>query len=153
MSNDFGLDAELAVISLKSAVINTFEDMAFIEIVEDKQIEGVIYPHILSIDIVKPVSVSIYLFLTEELKSRIINNICQDNVGSNQANDCLLEILNVISGAFLTAYFGKNVDYKMEFPQMFVNIPDEEKNYSLILNFNGEGEPVMLILNSVRYHY
>jgi hypothetical protein len=161
LAQDPGLDTGRAGESLKNAVIKTFGEMAFIDIAELMQEEPAAdYSHILSIDIIKPVSVSIYLCLTDNLKRKIIDNIYSAEIDTpaggadtSQADDCLLEILNVLSGSFLTGYFGKNVDYKLEFPQMFVNIPEEEKHYTIALNFTGEGEPLKAVLNSVRYHY
>jgi hypothetical protein len=141
--------------SLTQAVIKTFEEMAFIDVVESPGASGNLkYENGFCIDLLKPISSKIILFLSEGLKKKIVENIFSTDTESlevNQGDDCILEILNVLAGKFLSAYYGKNIEYKLEFPQVFMDL--DEKDEYISVNLNAEGFDCKIILNTIRYRY
>ncbi len=122
------------------SVINTFEDMAFLDVIissERKEIST--YNNIVSIDIKKPFLGKFYWCFPENLKIPIIDNIMNDNIDNNHHDDelydCLLEIMNVMSGNILSEYFNHSVEYKIGFPNLIYNSHDEQYNDSIIKYF------------------
>lgn len=154
------LDVEKAKKAMLQAVVKTFSDMAFIETVQDpgKDVpdDAPMKDNIMMIDILKPVSATIVLYLTNTLKEKIIGNVYAEqieDVGENAKDDCLLEILNVLSGNFLNFYFGKSVDYKIELPQLLIGQDSDIERPFFEIIMNAEGLLFKVTLNSVRYRY
>jgi len=149
------LIADKAKEALTQAVIKTFEEMAFIDVVESSAVSGNLkYENGFCIDLLKPISSKIILFLSEGLKKKIVENIFSTDTESlevSQGDDCILEILNVLAGKFLSAYYGKNIEYKLEFPQVFMDL--DEKDEYISVNLNAEGFDCKIILNTIRYRY
>ena len=127
--------------ALVNSTIQTFSDMAFLEVIEDfGENNDSTYQNIVLIEILKPTYGSLYLLLPNELKNMITKNIYGDdfnNLKENDIDDCLLEILNVLAGNFLTSLFGNKAIYKIELPQVLIDFKKRE-DYNLI-RFNAEG--------------
>jgi hypothetical protein len=129
--------------SIVSMVIDTFSDMAFIDvnIITDKKIEND-YENVFAIDVIKPFRATIYILLSDLLKKNITNNIYgedSDKLRENELDDCLLEILNILSGKLLALYLDKSINYKIDFPRIIVDF--KKKNYENInyIVFDAEG--------------
>jgi CheY-specific phosphatase CheX len=154
------LDAGKAKKAMLQAVVKTFSDMAFVETVEDPSPAAAedqsMKENITIIDILKPVSATIILYISNQLKERIIANVYADqieDVGENAKDDCLLEVLNVLSGNFLNFYYGKSVDYKIELPQLLIGEESELAKPVFEIHMNAEGLFFKVAMNSVRYRY
>jgi hypothetical protein len=156
------IDSEKVRKAMVEAVIDTFENTAFIDAVPLDAIETKDFENILSIDILKPISSTIMLFISNPLKQKIIENIFSSievPLTENQKSDGILEILIILAGNFLMAYFNKPVEYKMELPQLVMNYNEKENGNRhnsknrLVLNFDAEGLPFRIAFKSVRYWY
>jgi len=103
--------------TLISAVIRTFSDMAFIDVEVLKEIpEELTCSHIIHISLSAPEHGEIALFLPSDCKRMIVENIYGSDwtsLNPTEIDDCLLEILNVLAGNFLTEYFGAEVKLNM----------------------------------------
>ena len=151
-----GMNREQASEAMKQAVIKTYSDMVFLDVAENPDMEiPAHFSYVLGIDILKPLSGTIVMYLSEDLKTRIVENIYYEplKINQNDRDDCLLEILNVLAGSFLTIYFGKELNYKMKLPELFVDYLENGNDNFVLLNFNAEGLPFQVILKSVRYRY
>ncbi len=151
------LKAEKAKEALSLSVVKTFEEIAFMDVVEtaDISMEN-IYENVFSIDILKPVSGKIFIMLQDWLKDSVIKNIYVNQSGKlkdNEKDDCLLEILNVIAGEFLSRYFGKGSEYKIELPQVYIDYKEGDEKPFVDIFFDAEGLPFRVFLNTIRYRY
>lgn len=124
------------------AVLQTFEEMAFIQVVEDtSKTDKIAFQNCFKIDILEPFEASMVLFFTDSLKQMAGQNIYSSENSSlqeNQLDDCFLEILNVLTGNFLNRYCeGKS--YKVDLPEMILELSEvHKKKDSLDLIFNAE---------------
>jgi len=118
------MDFDKIKTSLISAVTNTLSDMAFLDVAVIKNnFEDQMNENILKINVLEPVYGKIYLNLSDKTKKLIISNIYgnDEKLTSNEEEDGILEVLNVITGNFMLEYFGKDQIYKIDFPTLLVN--------------------------------
>lgn len=157
-ANEFEtIEPEKAGRSLSAAVIQSMSEMVFLDVLEQPVPNGsAYYENAFSIDILKPLSAKLVLYIPDLLKNRIIKNIYPGDdisITPNVEDDCLLEILNVLTGNFLTEYFGRKVTTKIELPEMYIGDMKNESEPIVSLSFDGEGVTFKVDLMSVRYHY
>ncbi len=143
----------------KEAMIKTiesvFSDMVFIDTLHlDEKPEGFAYTQILYIDIISPSSGYIIAYLPLDLRKTIVETIHStdwDEMHATEIDDCLLEILNVIAGNFMTELLGGNVKYNISFPAVNYDEEDIEniKN-SQEIYFDAEGASfrINVLINS-----
>ncbi len=144
---------------IEEAMIKTiesvFSDMIFIDTlhVEDKP-DSFDYTQILYIDIVSPQTGYIIAYLPLELRKTIVETIHStdwDDMHASEIDDCLLEILNVIAGNFMTELLGRDIKYNISFPAVNYDEEDiENLNKSQELFFSAEGPifRINILLNS-----
>ncbi len=142
---------------MKEAVINgvkkTFEEMAFIDIdyVDDKKTD-VNYKHILFVNILEPIFGKIALYLPYECKRLIIENIYSKDMKdlhADEADDCQLELLNVLVGNILSFLYKKKKKYKLDLPKILFDefeIAWNKKNVNMYF-FNAEGFNIKLLID------
>lgn len=104
-------------------VVKTFGDMAFMEVIDkfDENCMKSDVSCILEIEFSEPENGWLYLFLPKELKKHIVENIYGADwteLTTEQIDDCLLELLNVLAGNYMTAYFGSKELYTLSFPSV-----------------------------------
>ena len=117
---------------IKELIIKTiesvFSDMVFIDTLHiDSKPEIFNYTQILYIDILSPQSGYIIAYLPLELRKTIVETIHStdwEDMHASEIDDCLLEILNVIAGNFMTELLGGDVKYNISFPA--VNYDEED---------------------------
>ena len=110
--------------SLNNAIVKTFEEMAFIDVMplENSDFK---YHQIAYLTFTSPIQGSIILFLPKDCKKTIVENIHGTNwedLHTDQIDDCLLELLNVVGGNFLNNLFGDDEQYNITFPQMLFEL-------------------------------
>jgi len=144
---------------IKKAMIKTiesvFSDMIFIDTLHiDNKPESFNYTQILYIDILSPQKGYIIAYLPLELRKTIVETIHSTDwseMHASEIDDCLLEILNVIAGNFMTELLGRDVKYNISFPAVNYDEEDiENLDKSQTIFFNAEG-PVFrinILLNS-----
>lgn len=161
------LDAERAGILLSESVTSTFADMAFID-VRRVAVEtdgrnaiqtGTPVPdneRCVAIDVLMPLSCSIELSMSVATRDRIVDTLFAPEPGNAQrkmADDSLLEILNVVAGSFLSAYFGAGAPIQLELPRLlFLARAPVGQTVARVL-MDAEGAPLTVTLTSVRYRY
>ncbi|MAG14046.1 MAG: hypothetical protein CMN78_05570 [Spirochaetales bacterium] len=123
--------------SLDTSIEETFADMAFMDVtrLEGAKV-GFQHNQIMHISFLEPIRGDIALVLPSECKRSLVENIYGDDwraLHDDRIDDCLLEILNVVAGRFLTDYCGSNQTHIMSLPSMLF---DEKE----IANLDGHSE-------------
>jgi len=158
------INAERAEKILAECVTSVFADMAFIDIVQnvtenDAQNvgrKGSKDERRAAIDVLAPLTCRIELKINTPLRDRILKTLFGDIAESDMkktAEDPLLETLNIIAGTFLSAYFGSGTDIQLELPRYLYSDEQTPGQEISALRMNAEGEPVEVILSSIRYRY
>ncbi len=131
--------------ALIESVIQTFEEMAFLDVQPVSDINTVNFTQIIYIGILDPLKGSMALYLPVECKRIIIENIYGDefnNLSPREIDDCLLEILNVLAGCFLGKLYATTIRYRVDIPKILFDeteISLEGDNY-LEQCFDAEGD-------------
>lgn len=142
--------------SLTEAVQQTFGEMAFIDVLP-AEVESVEHSQIMVLEITLPIRGFMYLIMPKECKQQVVENIHGDSwdaLNPNQIDDCLLELLNVLGGNFLSNFYGESVKYSLSFPQVIFDeseLPNlneymlfgydaEGSSFAVALQFENEGE-------------
>lgn len=136
--------------AITKAVIESFEEMAFLEVIRvDGGEEELDSAALIRIEIVKPFIAVIILKMSEGLKGQIAENIyCKDSSQLHKSDiaDCSEELLNILTGHIMTAYLGRGASFKFEFPEIIYNRAEPaSEERELRLRFNAEGEIFELI--------
>jgi hypothetical protein len=131
--------------ALKQAVEMTFMNMAFVDVMEAEEPAEVNFSHIIHISFSSPVEGGMILFLPTACKKMIAENIHGSNwesLSTDEIDDCLLELLNVLAGNFLNIHYGKEVGHNMTFPQLLFDESEvpEHGDYRDYF-FDAEGVP------------
>lgn len=134
---------------LDEAVQMSFGEMAFIDAVPLKDLEEEVDTHqILFLDFQEPARGWIALFLPLALKKQISENIYAKDWGelnSEEIDDCLLELLNVLGGNFLSLYAGGDTRHNLSFPQVLFDEGEVPEDDSILSSsFDGEGIPFII---------
>jgi len=132
--------------AIASSVVKTLSDMAFIDAVEMPDPgEQIVFSHIIHIDIFEPEEGEVALFLPSECKKLIVENIYGEDwstLHATEIDDCLLEILNVLTGNFLNEYCGKEARHNISLPELlFDDAKISESNGFADFYFDAEGIP------------
>jgi chemotaxis protein CheY-P-specific phosphatase CheC len=108
--------------SMVAAVERTFSDMAFLDVIGVPEISGKLkFGNILYISFTEPEEGEIALFLPSECKRRIVENIYGSDwstLHDTEIDDCLLEMLNVLAGNFLSNCYGEAVKHNLSLPEL-----------------------------------
>lgn len=154
------IESGKAGLLLADCVSSVFADMAFIDVQETpeepeesatKEDERCV-----AIDVLAPLSCRIELRINKSLRDKIVENLfgeAPDSVQKKNGEDSLLEMLNIIAGTFLSAYFGAGTEIQLELPQ-YLYFEDQSQGQQVAkVYMTAEGEPLSIALNSVRYRY
>jgi hypothetical protein len=140
---------------LRDAVQKTFPEMAFIDVEPiDESIEISEASHIIEISYEAPElgRGTISLVLPLPCKRAIVENIygeAWEELESEAIDDCLLEILNVLAGEYLSSRYGPDVKRELSLPRLVFDrdelgkAPKTEYAY-----FDAEGTPFLVIHGS-----
>lgn len=153
------LDPERAREALAKCVTAVFADLAFLDAQpagEDRQVEAR-DTRIASIAVLMPLSCRIKLKIPGSLRDRIAETLFSGMEGKaadlrKNAEDSILEILNIVAGAFLSAYFGQGTEIRLELPEFLYSDDDDGQTVTRIA-MDAEGETIEVSLSSVRYRY
>jgi hypothetical protein len=143
------INIEKASISLPLAVSEAFEVMAFMDVIETGP-EECEYRYKIKIDILNPLHLKIDFYFMDDLKNKIIENVYgEETVRLNEEakDDCLLELMNVLAGNFMSFYSGAGEAYEMNLPVMDDVL--HKQNYSKYIScyFNAEGLNFKVVIN------
>jgi hypothetical protein len=146
---------------LEDTLTTVLAEMAFLDCVPaspDKVGGPAACDHCVAIDALKPGSFRIEMRVGEAFRKKIITMLfdpgSEGPAGSDTSEaDMLLEILNVLTGNFISAYFGQESSPKLELPRyLFFTDPAEGEIVTQIL-MDAEGDLIQVVLRSVRYRY
>ncbi len=137
------------------AIESVFSEMVFIDTLHfDGKPEDFTFTQILYIDIVSPANGYIIAYIPLELRKTIVETIHSkdwDEMHATEIDDCLLEILNVIAGNFMTDLLGRGEKYNISFPAVNYDEEDIENiESSQEIYFDAEGSVfrINVLLNS-----
>lgn len=150
------IDPVKAAQMLADCVSSVFADMAFIDVQKSETAATVEDERCVAIDILAPVSCRIELRISRALRDKIVENLfgeAPDSVQKKNGEDSILEMLNIITGAFLSAYFGTGTEIQLELPQYLYFEEQSSGNVVAKVFMTAEGEPLNIALSSVRYRY
>jgi hypothetical protein len=148
-------DSAKAAELLSRAVASVCADTAFLDaspsrtpVGADVAFEGA------AIDILRPISCALEFYFTEEFGAKLAGTLFEEGrSGDENARDCVLELLNIAAGTFLSAYCGPGADIKLELPRYLSGGPEGEGDAICSVDFDAEGLPLRAILRSIRYRY
>ena len=113
---------------LEQAVAETFSEMAFLDAIPAEETVENRETQMFAIQVRGDQTYRLVLDLPLDVKHSIVENIhaCPwDELASDEIDDCLLEFLNVLGGAFGRIYWGDESRHKLSFPEVCVGIPEE----------------------------
>jgi hypothetical protein len=114
--------------ALTQAVAETFNEMAFLDAIPAERPDENNQVQLFLIQVRGDETHRLVLDLPLEAKKTICENILAapwEELSSNVIDDCLLEFLNVLGGAFGRLYWGDESRYRLSFPEIRIGIPDE----------------------------
>lgn len=145
------INDEKMIEAITRAAIKTFEEMAFIQIIKaDKTNNKIQLNNCYQIEIIDPITATLYLRLDDELKNKIAENIYSNNISqltNYSISDCIEELLNILAGNILGEYFEDFMKYKLELPQLICNsIETDTMKEKIILAFYTEEDYQLQII-------
>jgi len=145
---------ERIINALDTALISTLENMAFLD---TSITDGPLMDHsnVFAVDYFTPYVGSLYFILNLDSKQQLVENILGDdwdNIDDINKDDCLLELLNVLAGSFMSNFLENNAKYKMSVPNILFS-ENEELQDCLIRTYDSEGYKLQLAikLEGVQY--
>ncbi len=112
--------------ALEAAVTETFSEMAFLDAIPAMQPADNQSGQLFAIDVHGEQAHQLVLDLPLPVKQTIVENVhgCPwGELSSSDIDDCLLEFLNVLAGAFGRHYWGDESRYTLSFPRVVVGPP------------------------------
>lgn len=136
-------DKDKIIKTMIGAAIKTFEEMAFLEVIEEKPKEkNKSFDYKVGIRTLEPMPSKIFLMMPKELIEKITENIYSKNIEylkKEDLADCIKELLNVLAGNFLRDYYGERKKYDMKIPELIIGGLEKLKDENEIeCNFNAE---------------
>ncbi|MFP4377096.1 MAG: hypothetical protein ACLFP4_08635 [Spirochaetales bacterium] len=119
--------------AIEDAIAQTFSEMAFVDAIPAEAPGSVEESQVFTIQIDGEASYRVVLRLSLASKKSIVENIHGKPWGelhSVEIDDCLLEFLNVLGGAFGKALWGDDSRYKLSFPAVEIGIPEDARSES-----------------------
>jgi CheY-specific phosphatase CheX len=156
----YTLDPGKTEMILAQCVSDVFAETAFIDVQEDAAQAGAesTANRFAAIDVLSPLSCRIQIGINQNILKRIAD-ILFGSSGESPANikkyadDSILEILNIITGSFLTRYFGAGTEFQLELPQYLYAVSDTTGDLVTRFRMDAEGDAIEILLVSVRYRY
>jgi hypothetical protein len=114
--------------ALEYSIGETFSEMAFVEAIPAEEPGSVEESQVFTIDVNAEKTHRLVLRLGLASKKAIVENIHGkpwDELHSAEIDDCLLEFLNVLGGSFGKTLWGDTSKYKISFPAVQIEIPEE----------------------------
>ena len=142
------LTAEQERMAVENTVMETFAEMAFLDVMPSETANQFGNSQGFAVDISGAEQLRCYLDMSVSAKHSVVENIHADawtELNSEEIDDCLLEILNVLGGTLGRALWGEAVRCKLGFPEVVVMIPGRDDDVH-VFDFDAEGEPLTVIL-------
>ena len=154
------IDPDRAEKLLAAATSEAFAAMAFIDASPMRAGEGLPEAgqdaQCAAIDVMAPLSCRIEMKVPPAIRDRVIDALFSESPERDRkknAEDSVLEMLNVITGNFLSAYFGSQTEVRLSL-RRYLYLDERLPGTAVAdLRLNAEGAPLDLTLFSVRYRY
>lgn len=136
---------------VEEAVCLTFEEMAFLDVAAGSDSPPSIPQEgpWLFLAYTRPTSGSFALFLPKATKYAVAEAIYGEDRGevtSNQLDDSLLELMNVLVGRLLTRRFGAGSQYSMGLPTVLFDFPGDLPGFSrTVFPFHNDDNELLLV--------
>lgn len=114
--------------ALEAAVVETFTEMAFLDAIPAEQPGERSESQVFALQVRGEMTHMLVLDLPLDTKQSIVESIhatAWEDLSSGDIDDCLLEFLNVLGGAFGRALWGDDSRYKLGFPEVRIGMPDD----------------------------
>ncbi len=137
--------------SMIEAVKSTFADMVFMDVSETAEVELTHYSQIIHITVMEPEYLDIVLWLPFEIKKEITETVYGKewgDISDSEIDDCLLEVLNVLTGNFLVEYVGSDIKYSISIPEVLFDESEIEMKNVRDVFFDAEGKPMRVSIIS-----
>lgn len=142
--------AAFLVPHIVDTLVRTFEEIAFVDVMPvNNGTEITSLENVLVLDIMKPFQGSLYLFISDQLKLHIAENIFGQDASTlnvRDLDDSLLETLNILTGQFLTRAYPPGTEIRIEFPRMLMDSGGIDTRMGIMLFFEAEGYPMQAFL-------
>lgn len=115
----------------EDAIAQTFSEMAFVDAIPAEAPGTVEETQVFTIQVDGESSYRIVLRLSLASKKSIVENIHGkpwEELHSAEIDDCLLEFLNVLGGAFGKALWGADSRFKLSFPAVEIGLPEDARS-------------------------
>lgn len=154
----YALETERAAKVLAQCVTDVFAQTAFIDVQGRDGGSPIEDARCAAINVLSPLSCSVRISFSQATLDRIADSLYGDEAkgkpgAKKNAEDSMLEILNIVSGSFLSSYFGAGTEFLLELPQYQYGDDASPGEQVTRLRMDAEGEPIEVSLNSVRYRY
>lgn len=131
------------------SVERTFADMAFIDAVAvESPDEAIQSGQLVHIEFAEPMRGHMTLHLSTGLKRLVVENIVGRSwadVNTEAFDDCLLELLNVLAGNFLSELGESEKQYSITLPQLLFDEKESgDGSEKLVFHFNAEDNPLQV---------
>ncbi len=140
--------AERERTAVENTVMETFAEMAFLDVMPSDSKNEFGTSQGFAVNIAGNERLRCYLDMSIAAKHAVVENIHADawtELSSEEIDDCLLEILNVLGGTLGRALWGEAVRYKLGFPEVVVMMPGRGDGVH-VFDFDAEGEPLTVIM-------
>ena len=114
--------------AIEDAIAQTFSEMAFVDAIPAEAPGTVEDSQVFAIQIDGDTSYRIVLRLSLASKKSIVENVHGkpwEELHSAEIDDCLLEFLNVLGGAFGKALWSSDSRFKLSFPAVEIGVPED----------------------------
>lgn len=139
--------------ALVDAVAETFSDMAFVDALPADEPGAPADAQVFAIDVMSEQALRMVMRLSLDSKKAIAENIHGrewSDLHSVEIDDCLLEFLNVLAGSFGRNYWGDDSRYKLSFPSVEIQMPEEMGiEPPMEFWFDAEGTPISFVVAKV----
>lgn len=130
---------------LAEAVAETLGEMAFVDAVPTEEAPPPSRSQVFSIEVRGESATTLVLDFPVEVKRQIVENVhgtAWEELSSGEIDDCLLEFLNVLGGAFGRLFWGDDSRYRLGFPEAQVSVPQPAAGQQhLVFAFDAMGTP------------
>ncbi len=138
--------------AINNSVSTVIEQMAFLDVEPAKEVRFVSEPKYF-IHMESPINGALIFSIPDTSKKNLAGNIYGKDfseIKMNEINECLLELVNIITGQFLNKLDIKNAQYILGIPKIIFREEDlytYSHNYNYFFNAEGSEFQIKLMLN------
>ena len=131
---------------IEAATVKVFADVPFIDVTPAPDLDNIqlekTQQNKIRVNIIEPFPGTVRIYLPDEVKTKIAENIYASEmhqIDIDSVDDCLLEMLNIITGDFLHKHCSNIVIYKIGFPEYYIQEEENPEYKTVDIPFQAEG--------------